>query len=746
MKLAAVGAVLAVSLVTAHAETSFDEYSETVPRRPTQQLVEAACDLDIQVRGAVATFEARHRITNPGPGALASSYQFDLPRGATLTGFSLRAGTGTEQALAIPGEVPQVDSEARPVFGIDPAFVEALPPGSASQYVLRLQPLAEEREVTITLRYTALAELRAGALRLVLPGRPNTGKLAACRGSIRAVGGPGATVGAIRVAGAEVGPRGAASFVIDTKDVVLDADLVFTGREPVLWTQTEALPDGWAATIVTVAAPLVRSAPPRLRRALFVVDGSRSMELVGRQHTMQVIRTIAAALPANTPIDAILYDRTAKRVLGAWKPGDAQTLAAIEQEITTRAAVNGSDLVGAFRLAHTAIDDGVRDPTMVIVISDGVLGDVDGQELTRALDAKASTVDVLAVVLDPATTQSPAAAALRSPVNLLGGAFVEVNVSELDTALGAVDEWLRPAWVELALGDRLEIPPTVRAGSGFTRMMIHRGAVPRLVLTGHGASPLKLAPRGAPRAPVATLVLAEEAIAGSFVTAPDPSEADLERGARARVRALAQHPYARPELSFAALSTTGKLANNRLAVVRGGGPYERIVDVFDPPDAPVVAQVATTVQPSAIARITLERMFRDQLQPKAYACYQRVLGTSPKLAGTVHFDLRLGRGEVTSVALAGLGEAQLDACLLDAAYQLTLPLPDFTINADDQTIARYPLTFVLAESRPQVVLGDADSTSPLDIDAIQGGVPGKRGPVKVDSTTPLGTMRPGKTP
>ena len=262
MKLAALGAVLAVSSVAARAETSFDEYSETVSRRPTEQTVEAACDLDIQVRGAVATFEARHRIMNPGPGALASSYHFDLPHGATLTGFSLRAGTGTEQALAVPGEITVVDADARPVFGVDPAFVEALPEGSPSQYVLRLQPLDEEREVTITLRYTALAEIRAGALRLVIPGRPITGKRAACRGSIRAVGGPGATIGAVRIGGTEIGTRGAASFSIDTKPVVLDADLVFAGRDPVLWTQTEALPDGWSATVITVAAPPVRATPP----------------------------------------------------------------------------------------------------------------------------------------------------------------------------------------------------------------------------------------------------------------------------------------------------------------------------------------------------------------------------------------------------------------------------------------------------------------------------------------------------
>ncbi len=746
MNLAAIGAILAVSTVPARAETSFDEYSEDVSRRPAQQLAEAGCDLDIQVRGAIATFEARHRIVNPGPGALGSSYAFDLPRGATLTGFSLRAGTTVEQALPIAGEITVVDGEARPMFGIDPALVEALPPGSASQYVLRVQPLAEDREVTITLRYTAIAELRGGALRLVIPGRPNTSKLSACRGSIRAVGGPGATVGAIRVAGTEAGTRGVGTFTVDTKDVVVDAELAFAGVVPVVWTQSEALADGWTATVVTVAAPPIRTTTPRLRRALFVVDGSRSMELVGRQNTTAVIRKIAATLPVDTAIEAIIYDRTAKRVLGTWKPGDAATLAAIEKEITTRAAINGSDLVGAFKLAHTAISDNTRDTTMVIVISDGVLGDVDGMELTKALDAKTSTVDVLAVVLDPASTQSPGAAALRSPVNLHGGSFVEVGVSELDSALGTVDEWLRPAWLELSLGDRIEIPETVRAGSGFTRMMLHRGAAPKLVLTGHGETPIKIAARGASRAPIATLVLADPELAERFVVAPDPTDADIARGARARASSLALHPYVHEGLAFALLSTSGKVAKNRIAVVKAGGPYERIVDVFDPPVPPVVTIGTTTLQPSAIARITLERLFRDQLQPKAYACYQRALGLAPKLAGTVHFDFRMGRGEVTSVAVAGLGDAQMDTCLLDAAYQLTLPLPDFTVNADDQTVARYPLTFVLSESRPQVVLGDADSTSPLDIDAIQGGVPGKRGPVKVDSATPLGTMRPSKSP
>jgi hypothetical protein len=104
----------------------------------------------------------------------------------------------------------------------------------------------------------------------------------------------------------------------------------------------------------------------------------------------------------------------------------------------------------------------------------------------------------------------------------------------------------------------------------------------------------------------------------------------------------------------------------------------------------------------------------------------------------------MGRGEITDVQLVGLGDGAVDACLLDAAYLLSPPFPDFTLNADDQTIANYPLTFNRRADQPYVVLGDADSSSPIDIDAVQGGVPGR--PVKVDAKTPLGGMKAPKSP
>jgi hypothetical protein len=107
----------------------------------------------------------------------------------------------------------------------------------------------------------------------------------------------------------------------------------------------------------------------------------------------------------------------------------------------------------------------------------------------------------------------------------------------------------------------------------------------------------------------------------------------------------------------------------------------------------------------------------------------------------------MGRGEVTEATLSGLGDPQLEACLLDAAYQQTPPLPDFSINADDQTIANYPLTLQRRAEQTVIVLGDADSKSPIDVDTVEGGLPGRPRKIKPpDASTPLGGERPSPSP
>ncbi len=712
--------ILALGTATAHADTRFDEHGAGTSRRASEQLFEAACDVDVVLRGAVATVEVRQRIVNPGPGALALHYQFDLATGATVTGFTLKTAGRTDAALPLPARATTTRASTPDVLAADPGRLVWV---EGDTYAIDLQPIAADGEVIATTRYTALADVRNGALRLVLPGRANVGKLTACRGTARASAGPGASIGAFRIGGVS----GKGAFTIDTAPVVIEAPLVIAGSEPIAWTQTEALGDGWNATVLTVAAPAVRTATAGARRALFVIDGSRSMELVGRHHTSRVVRAVASALPAGTTVDAILYDRTASRTFGAWKPATTDTLDAIDTQVRARPSANGSDLRGALAVAKAAIEDGAREATMVIVISDGVLGEVDGRDLTAALDGKTSTVDVIAVVLDPAKTRSPGAAAVRAPVSLYGGAFIEIGVEEIDDALTAVDEWLRPSWLDLAITADVDLPATVRAGSGFVRTLIHKGPA-RLVLTGGGASKLTLRPRPLASTPVATLALARD------------------RGATELPARALRHRWANAATALAVLTRTGKVAANRFAMVKGGGPYERLVVIDDDlvASAPVVQGGGSVTVPSAIAKDTLRRLFREQLQPKAYVCYQRALGLAPKLGGTATFTLHLGRGELTQASLVGLGDPTFDACLLDAAYGLSVPMPDFTVNADDQTIATYPITFQLADNKPTIVAGDADSSSPLDIDAIEGGVPARDKPVTVNSKTPLGDMRPSK--
>jgi hypothetical protein len=70
----------------------------------------------------------------------------------------------------------------------------------------------------------------------------------------------------------------------------------------------------------------------------------------------------------------------------------------------------------------------------------------------------------------------------------------------------------------------------------------------------------------------------------------------------------------------------------------------------------------------------------------------------------------------------GPGDA-LDPCLLDAAHALEPLLPDITITITPTTRPwHYPLSFSVRDDHPLIMPGDANS-SPLDIDAIQGGGP-----------------------
>lgn len=717
MKLAVLG-VLVCLISPAAADGVFDEYAVGTGTRPAERLVEAACDLDIQLRGAVATFELRQRIANRGNDALAGLLELPLPPGGRVTYFAWKQRGHLEVALPVRADSPTVSSGSPGIVGVDPAMLFA----GVDRYSIVMQPLPAADEAMLVTRYVAVAQPGGGGLALQLPSRKAIGALTACNATLHVLPGPGASVQQIRVNERVV--RGArATFVVDDRDVTLFAALAIPGAQPIAWSQTQPLADGHHATLLTVLGPVVKAAGGA-RRVLFVVDGSRSMDLVGRQHVTALVDRVAKALPASSEIEAIIYDRKAARVWNELRPASAANIDALTKLLATRASTNGSDIVGAFQLARTVLD-GTRGETTLVLVTDGVTAELPRKALIDALGAKPTLVDIHAFVLDPASTQSPGAEVLRAPVHHYGGAFVEVAADDVPRALQAIDEHMRPAWLELSLGEHA-IPTEVSSGGGFTHAFVHR-ALPKAI-AGRG---VKIAVRPAPTAPIASLPFVDELDATELVA-----------------KARAAHPVASATTAFAVLQPAGKIAKSRREVTRGGGRYDRLVALPDPTTTSTTTTTAAPPTASAIARATLERLFREQLQPKAYACYQRALGTNSKLVGTAQFTLRMGRGEVTDVQLAGLGDAQLDACLLDAAYALAPPAPDFRVNADDQTIANYPLAFTRKEDKTVIVLGDADSTSPIDIDAIQkaNDRAARLKKVEVDAKTPLGGMKAPKSP
>jgi hypothetical protein len=720
----AAGLLVLLGASSASASAVFDEYSNDVRQQPATQLFEAACDIDVDLRGAIATIEIRQRIVNPGPTALAALLEMPLPAGGQVTRFATRGDRG----ITVDANSPTVEG-GTPVLGIDPAFLVR---EDEDRYRVILQPIEPDRDILLETQLVALAEPRGGMLRLVLPARDAGGKLAVCKGNVRATPGPGATVKKIHNA----------QFALSDKEVTIDVELDVAGDKPIAWMQTQALADGWNASLLTVLGPRVK--PAGAKRVVFVIDGSRSMDLVGRHNITKVIERIGAALPRDAEVEAIVYDREVTRVLEGLKPATPQTIATITSVVAHRPASNGSDILAAFAKAREVIAN-ARGQSMVVVLTDGVTGDVDGASLGAALGGKTSTVDVHAIVLDPATTRAPAADALRVPVNVLGGAYVEIAVDDLDASLVTLDEWLRPAWVEIAITGH-EVPQEVRAGGGFTHVTLHKGPV-RFTMTGHGDHNFSVTARPAPASTALAAYALATASAASFVTVDSATEADIDLVRPTFDKARLAHPVADDTFAFAILTSAGKVAKSRKQMVAGGGKYERVIALADPSGGTGSVSAKTTPvyrSASSISTTTLERLFRDQLQPKAYTCYSRALGRNNNLAGTVTFTFTMGRGEVTEVRVAGLGDAQFDTCLLDAGYTLAPPLPDFTINIDDQTIANYPLTFSRrADQQPAIVLGDADSSSPLDIDAIEGGPPR---PTKADTHSPLGRMRPGKTP
>ncbi|HET9988319.1 MAG TPA: vWA domain-containing protein, partial [Kofleriaceae bacterium] len=377
-------AALLVSSVSsvAGANPMLYEWNAATPRRPAEQLRLGACAIDAMFHGAIVEFELRQKIANPTASELASAFELGLVPGASLIGVTVDYTALPSGSAASPGQARLVDKatsvgvpvnpptelrDSPDVIGGDPAIAISL----GSRYRVIMKPLESEREVTLALRWTQVADIHDGALHARLLGRPDG---VSCVVTTKVEPGPGAT--------AKTPPV----FTMSTDDAVISVPLALAGKAPIAWLATTDLGGGKVARALTMLAPALRtdSGP---HRALFVIDTSRSMELIGRNNVRRLVAAVASALPQGSEIEAVLFDRSAERVLNAWAPNDAKALAAIDQALAHHAAANGSDLGAAFALAHTALaaPNGPRNQAIVIAISDGVFGQSSPEALAKQL-------------------------------------------------------------------------------------------------------------------------------------------------------------------------------------------------------------------------------------------------------------------------------------------------------------------------------------------------------------------------
>jgi hypothetical protein len=732
------------------------------------EIVEAGYQLDIDVRGLVATVEARQTLLNTGPADSEAIYTFELPAEAIVTGLSVTPHAGATETGVV------VAAEAAVTVAPDHSVVAAVPdlgllriiaegetatrdkPGETSTYELRLYPVSAGRTLTAAVRWVMPVAVDGGRLLLRLPGRGAAANLSRETGHVRFRAVP-AIRGYLDVHadGKRLAARAGAGRLpfasSRSGDLRVEATVQVAGAAPVAWADTIAVDAGRGVVALSALSPRVLRADPLAdRQILVVVDTSRSVDKAGLDAAARAVDAILAAAAPSATIEGVLFDRTARRVLGGWQPAAARG----ELVAAIRAATpgNGSDLVAALDLAGAVLAGGQKDaPTLVVVVTDGVLpADVDAELLRQHLPASPRTVDLGAVVIVPDAAAVPDVrwSALGQLAAHFGGRALPLRPAEIDQRAATLATELHepdPLTIDGVEADGatvgpIDVPEVLAPGGGWVALAAYRGGKPRAIRLAarRGSDPIAIAARPAADG-AATLALAAaspHAIAGR-------GDADADAGLVATVtQALRdvrrQRGVVGPTSSLVALRR-GPTTKPRLALIAAGGPFTRVPapaelapgHLFEPFAPRSLAARSTAATSGSLPPDVVKSFLNQQLVPRARGCLARALAGGRAVSGTLRVELELTRGEMMAarIAAGSLADAVLGPCVVDAAYDLVVPATAIGSEPDPIYLVRYPLRFETRGDQPITILGDADSAQPID--------PG----IKIDVEDPMGDLR-----
>lgn len=697
------------------------------------RVTEAGCDMTVELEGPIARVTETHRLVSTSTAPTVALYAAALARGAVVDGFSVTVAGREEPGVLVP--VESLANHTPTSLGLAPD------PGSLRVYLheehpvieARLFPVSPSSVTAFTIRWLAPPTYKDGQMTLVLPARGRGDNLGRC--AVHVAARPAAGIkgwASLRAGGVWIGAgarvRGVVPGAAAADAFSIEARPQWGGPSPVL--AAAHAPDGSVvASTVAIYVPDVatraRFAPSRL---LFVVDNSRSMGGEARRSTVALIETLVRAAPAGTPVEGILFDRRARRTLGAWQAGDGGGLSRLTRAVQDAPSSSGTDLATALTLAATTLGS---ESGHVVIITDGVLPTTQtGPELLGhfATPAGKVVVDVLIPLAPGAAT--PERGALESLAHVYGGrvaAFPAERVMPASVLTEGLATGLPIDELELAADgqpvDGLRLPDVLAAGSGVVLTAVLPRRPTRLVL---------LARRG--DRPIEAKAVALPTIAERLAVA---SRVDENVDTREGVTLARRHGVLGSTTAFVALDGRVAGVTARRDAARRTGALTYTPPPATPEASKVVApaHVVTSARVSAageLPRASVQLALRDQLVPRLRACYRDALRAAPALAGDLIVELEIARTEVMAVNLGGdhFPEAMI-SCAADAAFSMTTPAYALGETTDTVFVIRKPIKFrapASASEEPTVSLDDVlhPATNPAG-----------RPAVEVEAETPL---------
>ncbi|HSY40734.1 MAG TPA: VWA domain-containing protein [Polyangia bacterium] len=649
MKLAAF-AVAAVSLVTVHATAA------PAPALAPQKIT-------IDARGPLALVEVTRTVV-PEPaqdgGGNEALLDLALPDASALVSVEVRdAGRWrgidpASEGSAHAAETYRAESAARRVTPASEPYDES------TTHRLRLLRSAGAGTAPFTVRYrfAVLPEAANGRLRVRFPAAierlPPAAEVA-----LRLTGAADANIAGVPVplaAGAETA-NGRAS----TRSAW---EILWTPRNPsapgapLLEARVALAPLGPQQSALAFLArrrPGPSSGSPG--SVLFLVDRSRSVGLPGLSAERDLVRALIEALPPSTRFDALFFDRGTRRLFPMSRPATRQAIEGFEAEMVPDRMQNGTDLPAALHeagalLRREATTFGPR--ALLVLVTDGALGDEDGAALDRALggglgNSSGSTpgsppgLDVsLAALTVRAVDDEPAGARARDALRALaaarGGVARELRASELGDGVPA-------ALADLQHGGDLG---AIRLVADGVARRISESLTPGGLLA--GVVPWKGRP---PR------TVRIEAIArGQRITvAPIPTRLAPE--------------WLRPWVVSAPASASA----NPTRFLSAPSVVALVEPVLHSSTASAASETAVK---GSMDRMVIRNVLSLAYMPRARACYLNRTAATPALrdlAGKVRLAIELARGEVGGVKIESstLGNPEIERCLQESAFEIEVP-------------------------------------------------------------------------